>query len=102
MSHNAIAEYLDDGHSIDGLMNPKLRKVFTVSDEISYDNHITMQATFQKHVDSGISKTINLPTEATESDIAVAYDQAWDLNCKGITVYRQGSRMKALRLKLSA
>jgi ribonucleoside-diphosphate reductase alpha chain len=92
MSHNAIAEYLDDGHSIDGLMDPKLRKVFTVSDEIHYDNHIIMQATFQKYVDSGISKTINLPSEATESDIAVAYDQAWDLNCKGITVYRRGSR----------
>jgi len=92
MSHNAIAEYLDDGHSIDGLMDPQLRNVFTVSDEIHYDNHITMQATFQKHVDSGISKTINLPSEATESDIAVAYDQAWDLNCKGITVYRRGSR----------
>tara|TARA_Y100000310_G_scaffold78332_1_gene74956 strand:- start:643 stop:2919 length:2277 start_codon:yes stop_codon:yes gene_type:complete len=92
MSHTAIAEYLDDGHSIDGLMDPQLRKVFTVSDEINYDNHIKMQATFQKYVDSGISKTINLPSEATEADIAVAYDQAWDLNCKGITVYRRGSR----------
>ena len=92
MSYNEITEYLKDGHSIDGLMEPKLRNVFMVSDEIKHDSHIRMQATFQKYVDSGISKTINLPSEATAHDIAMAYDQAWELGCKGITVYRRGSR----------
>ena len=92
MSEGEITEYLNEGHSIDGLMDKNLQEVFITSDEINYSNHIKMQATFQKYVDSGISKTINLPTEATESDIALAYDQAWESDCKGITVYRRGSR----------
>ena len=92
MSEGEITEYLNEGHSIDGLMDKNLQEVFITSDEINYSNHIKMQATFQKYVDSGISKTINLPTEATESDIALAYDQAWESDCNGITVYRRGSR----------
>jgi len=92
MSHNDITKYLEDGHSIDGLMDSTLRGIFTVSDEIKHDSHIKMQASFQKYVDSGISKTINLPSEATEHDIAMAYSQAWESGCKGITVYRRGSR----------
>ena len=92
MSYSDIEEYLEDGHNIDGLMDPKLRDVFTVSDEIGHEDHIKMQAAFQQYVDSGISKTINLPNEATEHDIAMAYSQAWESGCKGITVYRRGSR----------
>ena len=92
MSELEITEYLNEGHGIDGLMDKNLQEVFITSDEINYSNHIKMQATFQKYVDSGISKTINLPTEATESDISIAYDQAWEADCKGITVYRRGSR----------
>ena len=53
-----------------------------------------MKATFQKYVESGISKTNNLPNEATQGDIGNAYKQAWELGCKGITVYRNGSREK--------
>jgi len=92
MSYDDVEQYLNDGHSIDSLMDPQLRSVFIVSDEIGYENHIKMQAIFQKYVDSGISKTINLPNEATEHDIAMAYSQAWESGCKGITVYRRGSR----------
>ena len=92
MSSEDITNYLNEGHSIDGLMDKHLREIFITSDAVPYDCHVKMQATFQQYVDSGISKTINLPNEATESDIAQAYDQAWELDCKGITVYRRGSR----------
>lgn len=54
--------------------------------------HIKMQAAFQKYIDNSISKTINLPNNATREDIAKAYMLAWKLKCKGITVYRDGCK----------
>ena len=54
--------------------------------------HVRMQAACQRHVDNGVSKTINLPTSASAAHIRDAYRLAWTLGCKGITVYRQGTR----------
>ena len=102
LSNEEISQYMDDGHDINGLMAKNLREVFAVSDDINYEWHVSMQAAFQSYVDSGISKTINLPHEATEYDIAQAYDKAWELGCKGVTVYRRGSREREVLVSSNA
>ncbi len=60
--------------------------------EVLWQQHVDMQATFQKHCDSGISKTINMSSDATIKDVSDAYKRAWEKGCKGITIYRDGSK----------
>lgn len=74
------------------LFPSKAKDVFKVANEIAPSWHVRMQAAFQKHTDSAISKTVNLPNSATQEDVDAIYRQAWDLGCLGITVYRDGSR----------
>lgn len=68
------------------------RKLCKTALDISWRDHILMQAAFQKHVHASISKTINMPSSATKEDCAEALLMAWTLKLKGITIYRTGSR----------
>ncbi|MCL5428868.1 MAG: adenosylcobalamin-dependent ribonucleoside-diphosphate reductase [Chloroflexi bacterium] len=73
-----------------------IRNTFVVSGDISAEEHVRMQGALQAFVDNSLSKTINFPAGATEVDVATAYMLAWELGCKGITVYVTGSRDKVV------
>ncbi|MDF1499185.1 MAG: adenosylcobalamin-dependent ribonucleoside-diphosphate reductase [Anaerolineales bacterium] len=73
-----------------------IRDVFVVSQDITAEEHVRMQAALQAFVDNSLSKTCNFPSEATEEEVAEAYKLAWELGCKGLTVYVTGSREKVV------
>ncbi len=73
-----------------------IRRVFVVASDISAEEHVRMQAALQAFVDNSLSKTVNFPEGATADEVSKAYMLAWELGCKGITVYVTGSREKVV------
>lgn len=69
-----------------------LKQLLITALEIPPDRHLEIQAAFQRHVDNSVSKTINLPEDATPEDVARIYWRSWELGLKGITIYRYGSK----------
>ncbi|OGI15290.1 ribonucleoside-diphosphate reductase, adenosylcobalamin-dependent [Candidatus Micrarchaeota archaeon RBG_16_49_10] len=92
-SDDLMERILKEG-SIHGMeeMPKEIREVFVTMRDIIPEWHVRIQAAFQKHTDSSVSKTVNFPNHATPQDIERAYLLAYQLKCKGITVYRDGSR----------
>jgi ribonucleoside-diphosphate reductase alpha chain len=74
----------------------EIRRIFVVANDVTAKEHVRMQAAIQAFVDNSISKTINFPSAATPDDVAQAYQLAWQLGCKGLTVYVTGSREKVV------
>jgi ribonucleoside-diphosphate reductase alpha chain len=87
--HPLVSEYMVQT----GAKNEQqLPNYFVTSHQIRPEMRVKMQATIQKHIDTAISSTVNLPQETTPEDVEKVYLLAWKMGCKGITVYREGSR----------
>jgi ribonucleoside-diphosphate reductase alpha chain len=91
---NELMDQIAQKGSIQDMMEipEEVRTVFVTAHDVSPDWHIRMQAAFQKQTDNAVSKTVNLPHDATVDDVKKVYDLAYELGCKGVTIYRDGSK----------
>lgn len=91
-SDELMERIADTGHIHHPEVPASVQRVWVTAHDIAPEWHVRMQAAFQEYTDSAISKTINFPHEATPDQVREAYELAFRLGCKGITVYRDGSR----------
>ncbi len=94
----ALIEKISKNGNLRGLKEIPLdiKKLFVTSHEISPEDHINVQAEFQKFTDNAVSKTVNLKKRATRDDVARAFLSAYEKGCKGITVFRYGSKVGSM------
>ncbi len=91
-SEDLMRRIADEGHIHFEEIPADVQEVFVTAHDVTPEEHIRMQAAFQQYTDSAISKTCNFPNSATEDDVRQIYRLAYQLKCKGVTVYRDGSR----------
>ncbi len=91
-SEELMERIAEQGHIHFDEVPEEVQRIFRTAHDITPEWHVRMQAAFQEHTDSAISKTTNFPREASEEDVREIYDLAFSLGCKGVTVYRDGSR----------
>ena len=92
MKESAEALMNANEFTVERLAGPEIASMFKTADRVSPEEHISVQAAFQEHVDSSISKTVNAPNEATHDDVREAYKLCFDRNLKSVSYYRDGSR----------
>lgn len=92
-SQDLISKIAETGsiQTVEGIPRD-VKDLFVTALDIAPEWHVKIQAAFQKHTDNAVSKTVNLPHDSTIDDVKAAYLLAWRLRCKGITVYRYGSK----------